>query len=214
MRSFSLRPLLALAVFGSTLLSAADGPTLSTPLVWKPTSALLSGSAPVNLMPFAKQKLVVLPLVDKRAEKNLLGENTEKGYSRYVATSDDITAYVTQRVIALLAQPGLPVSAQADGATVVISGELQRFYVTENSTYKGEFRALLQVESAGKVLWRGLATGENARFGRSYKLENYHETLSDTLIDTVSRLLADRDFMAALANNPAPAPAPASTPAK
>jgi hypothetical protein len=210
MRFFPSRSLLALAVFGSTLLSATDGPTLATSLVWKPTSTLLSGSAPLNLMPFAKQKLVVLPLVDKREEKGLLGENTEKDYRRYIATNDDIAAYVTKRLITLLAQPGLPVSAQAEGATVVISGELQRFYVTENSTYKGEFRALLQVESAGKVLWRGLATGENTRFGRSYKLENYHETLSDTLIDAVSHLLADRDFMAALANTPAPA----STPAK
>lgn len=210
MRFFPSRSLLALAVFGSTLLSAADGPTLSTPLVWKPTSTLLSGSAPVNLTPFAKQKLVVLPLIDKREEKTRLGENTEKDYSRYIATNDDIAAYVTKRLITLLAQPGLPVSAQAEGATVVISGELQRFYVTENSTYKGEFRALLQVESAGKVLWRGLATGENTRFGRSYKLENYHETLSDTLIDAVSHLLADRDFMASLANTPTPA----STPAK
>lgn len=209
MRLPSLRPLLGLAVLGSTLLSAADGPTLSTPLVWKPTSALLSGAAPVNLLPFAKQKLVVLPLVDKREEKDRVGENVEKGYPRYVATPDDIAAFVTKRLIALLAQPGLPVSGQAEGATVVVSGELQRFYVTENSTYKGEFRALLQVESGGKLLWKGLAAGENSRFGRSYKVENYHETLSDTLIDTVSRLLSDRDFMTALANSPAPAPAPA-----
>ena len=54
-----------------------------------------------------------------------------------------------------------------------------------------------------------LAAGENTRFGRSYKLENYHETLSDILIDAIGRLLSDRDFMAALAATPAPAPVPA-----
>lgn len=209
MRLPSLRLLLGLAILGSALLSAADGPTLKTSLTWKPTSAVLTSSTPVNLMPFAKQKIVVMPLVDKRAEKNLVGENTEKGYSRYVATDDNIADFVTKRLAALLAQPGLPVSAQAEGATVVVSGELQRYYVTETSTYKGEFRALLQVESRGKILWKGLAAGENTRFGRSYKLENYHETLSDILIDAIGRLLSDRDFMAALAATPAPAPVPA-----
>lgn len=209
MRLPSLGPLFCIAILGSTLLSAADNPTLSTALVWKPTSALLSGSAPVNLTPFIKQKVVVMPLADKRAERDRVGENIEKSYSRYVATSDDIAAYVTRQLTALFAQCGLPASTEAEGATVVVSGELQRFYVTENSTYMGEFRALLQVESGGKLLWKGLATGENSRFGRSYKLENYHETLSDAFLDAVSRLLSDRDFMTALANRPTPAPAPA-----
>ena len=103
MRLPSLRLLLGLAILGSALLSAADGPTLKTSLTWKPTSAVLTTSTPVNLLPFAKQKIVVMPLVDKRAEKNLVGENTEKGYSRYVATDDNIADFVTKRLAALLA---------------------------------------------------------------------------------------------------------------
>ena len=215
MRMFHLRTL-GLAILCSVVLTAADGPTHPTPQVWKPTSALLTGSGPVNLMPFANLKLAMVPLTDKRADKGLLGENQEKAKSRYVATTDDVAAFVSQHLLALFAEPGLPISAKTEGATAVLSGEILRFQVTEKETYQGEFRAILQIESAGKVLWKGLAVGQSTRFGRSYKLENYHETLSDCLVDAVAHLLADKAFVGALTGTPAvttPAAAPAVTPA-
>jgi hypothetical protein len=63
----------------------------------------------------------------------------------------------------------------------------------------GEFRAMLQVHSGDKLLWKGLAVGRATRFGRSYKLENYHEVLSDSLVEAVSRLLSDQVFVSVLA---------------
>jgi predicted RNA-binding protein with PUA domain len=96
-------------------------------------------------------------------------------------------------------ESGLPVTDKADGATIVVSGELLRFSVIEKDTYQGEFRALLQVQSGDKLVWKGMAVGRATRFGRSYKLENYHEVLSDCLVEAVSRLLSDQIFVSVLA---------------
>jgi len=41
-------------------------------------------------------------------------------------------------------------------------------------------------------------TCKSRRFGRSYKLENYHETLSDAYLEAVSCLLKNLKFRTAL----------------
>ena len=195
--------LLGLVALCSLVLSAADGPILMTPLVWKPTSALLPAAGTVNLTPFANVKIAFQPLADHRTEKGLLGENVEKAKPRFVGTSDDVALFVTKRLLALLQEPGLPLAEKAEGATTVLSGDLLRFHVTEKDTYQGEFRAMLQIQSEGKLLWKGLAVGQATRFGRSYKAENYHEALCDSLVDAVSRLITDKGFLEALAGRPA-----------
>jgi hypothetical protein len=207
MRSSGLRSLL-LGLAAAATLGAADGPTLSTPLVWKPTSLLAETTERLNLTPFANQKIALLPLVDKRSDKGLLGENREKPYARYVATSDAVAPYATGKLLDLMKEAGLPATDKAEGATVVVSGELLRFNVIEKDTYVGEFRALLQVHAGDKLLWKGLAVGRATRFGRSYKLENYHEVLSDSIIEAVSRLLSDQVFVSVLAGKAMVVPVP------
>jgi hypothetical protein len=186
------------AVCGLTL-TAADGPTLTTPLVWKPTSLLSETTERINLTPFANQKIALLPLVDNRKDKGLIGENREKPYVRFVSTPDAVAPYVSAQLLNLMKESGLPVTDKVDGATLVVSGELLRFSVIEKETYVGEFRALLQVQSGDKLVWKGMAVGRATRFGRSYKLENYHEVLSDCLVEAVSRLLSDQIFVSVLA---------------
>jgi hypothetical protein len=51
----------------------------------------------------------------------------------------------------------------------------------------------------GQTLWSGNASGEATRFGRSYKLENYYEVLSDAVVNTVSSMLQSAEFQQALA---------------
>ena len=50
----------------------------------------------------------------------------------------------------------------------------------------------------GKILWKGLASGEATRFGRSYKAENDYEVLSDAVVNTVSSMLQAADIRKAL----------------
>jgi len=187
----------------AAILSAADAPVLWTPLVWKPTTTL---TGIVNLVPFSGIRIDFLPLVDSRKDKALLGENLEKATPRLVRTSDEVEPFVTAKLINLLQDAGLPVALKAEGATIVVSGELLRFGVTERDTYLGEFRALIEVRSGGQLVWKGMAIGSASRFGRSFKSENYHEALSDSLVVAVSRLLSDRAFLSALSGK-APATA-------
>jgi hypothetical protein len=89
-------------------------------------------------------------------------------------------------------------TVDSDGA-VTIKGEVRRFFVGETSTYKSEVAVhLTVVDRGGKTLWTGNASGEADRFGRSYKLENYYEVLSDAIVNTVSSMLESAEFQKAL----------------
>ncbi len=52
------------------------------------------------------------------------------------------------------------------------------------------------------MLWSGTASGDATRFGRSYKLENYYEVLSDAIVNTVSSMLQSVPFQKALSDSP------------
>jgi hypothetical protein len=193
-----LRSLLLCAGLMPGLL-AADGPTIDTPLVWRPTSKLLEATGTLNLTPFAGKKIVFLPITDTRKDKTVIGENREKSYTRYVSTTEDVPAYLTKQLIEQMKDLGLPVVDKPAGAGPVVSCELVRFSVIETGTYQGELRLIIQVRSGDKIVWRGVVAGKATRFGRSYKLENYHEVLSDTVMDVLTRLLSDEVFMSVLA---------------
>ena len=71
--------------------------------------------------------------------------------------------------------------------------------LTETATYKSLVVVHLTVtDRGGKTLWSGLASGDATRFGRSYKLENYCEVLSDAIVNTVSSLLESAEFQKTL----------------
>ncbi|WP_257312794.1 hypothetical protein [Geothrix fuzhouensis] len=193
-----LRSLLLCAGLMSGLL-AADGPSLATPLVWKPTSKLLDSVGTLNLTPFTGKQIVFLPITDTRKDKTVIGENREKAQVRYVTTSDDVPAYLTKQLVEQLQGVGLPIVDKPTAGSLVVSSELVRFSVIETGTYQGELRLILQVKAGDKVVWRGMVSGKATRFGRSYKLENYHEVLSDTVMDVLTHLLTDEVFMSVLA---------------
>ena len=69
----------------------------------------------------------------------------------------------------------------------------------EESTYNSTVEIYLTViDQDGKILWKGLASGEATRFGRSYQAENYYEVLSDAVVNTVSSMLLAADFRNAM----------------
>jgi hypothetical protein len=53
---------------------------------------------------------------------------------------------------------------------------------------------LTLVDRDGNTIWKGLASGEATRFGRSYRVDNYYEVLSDAVVNTVSSLLMSAEF--------------------
>ncbi len=86
---------------------------------------------------------------------------------------------------------------------VTVKGEVKKFFVREGNTYESEVVLQITVSDAGgKTLWKGLASGDATRFGRSYKAENYYEVLSDALVNTVSSMLQAAPFQTALSGQP------------
>ena len=167
-----------------------------SPLVWKPTTNV-SSIGSVDLTSLSNAKLQVPKVADGRQNPALLGENKEKGTPRIITTSDDVPAFVTDHMKQLISGAGINVVDS--GATHVLKAELKQFYVEEIDTYKGDVRMLVTLTNAsGKAVWTGTTGGNATRFGRSYKAENYYETLSDALIEATYNLIRNPSFHDAL----------------
>ncbi len=194
-----LRPVLigALAT-ASAFAWAGDRNMTGVPLAWTPTSTLAESMGPLNLLPLAGAKIWIQPFTDTRADKALVGENQERSVALTITTKDDVAAFLGEHTRALYKEAGLPLAANADEATAIVSVEVLRCKVTEKDTYKGELSLLVEVRSGGKPVWRGTVMGEATRWGRSYKLENYYEAISDSLLDAVGKSLKSDSFLAAL----------------
>ena len=165
------------------------------PLQWRPTSDLRLGAAQ---MPSTSITFEVFQ--DVRDDKQAIGENQEDDKPKPVTTTDDVGAFVSTHMRELFDKAGLN-TVSHDGA-VTIRGEVKRFFVRETSTYQSEVIVHVTVLGQdGEKLWSGEATGDAKRFGRSYKLENYYEALSDAVVNAVSSMLQSADFDRALAGH-------------
>ena len=186
-------------VFVGPLAWAGDKSMSGVTLVWSPTSSLQSFDLPpLNLTPFQGVQIAVAPFTDARPDKAVIGVNTEDRAPKFVKTNQDVSAFVTAHTKDLLKSLGLPVVDLAEGSPIVLSGEILRYGVNEKDTYSGDVRIKLTIRHGQKVVWEGLAMGHASRFGRSFKLENYQEVLSDSLMEAVARQLADSTFLRVL----------------
>jgi len=162
------------------------------PLQWRPTSELKLGAMEMSQAPIQLESFQ-----DARDNKEAIGENLEDDKPKPVTTTDDVGAFVSTHVRELLDRAGLK-TVDSNGA-VTIKGEIKQFFVRETGTYKsGVTVHLTVVGPGGQTLWSGLASGNATRFGRSYKLENYYEVLSDAIVNTVSSMLQSAEFQKAL----------------
>jgi hypothetical protein len=132
-----------------------------------------------------------------------VGENLEDAQPKPVTTADDVGAFVSSHMRGLFDRAGLK-TVDSDAA-VTIKGEVRQFFARETSTYNSQVEVQLTlVDRDGNTIWKGLASGEATRFGRSYKIENYYEVLSDAVVNTVSSMLRSAEFRKALSRRSAP----------
>ncbi len=177
-------------------------------LSWRPTNTIeppavvtIPPGAPVaaGAMMSTTVRVEVKALADSRQDPRRIGENLEstaKGCVFPVTTSADGAAWTTDRIRFVLGQLGVTIVEK--GGDVVLSGELRKFFVIEDNTYRGVVGLRLDVTKAGTIVWSGLVTGSNSRFGSSYKLENYQESLSDAIIDAMGHLVENASFVRAV----------------
>jgi hypothetical protein len=171
---------------------ARTAPLEHVHLQWRPTSDLGLGAREMSQVPIQFEIFQ-----DVRDDKELIGENREDDQPKPVTTTDDVGGFVCAHMRELFDHGGL--KTVDSNAAVTIKGEVTQFFVRETSTYKSEVAVhLTVVGSDGKTLWSGVASGAATRFGRSYKLENYYEVLSDAIVNTVSSMLQSAEFQKAL----------------
>jgi hypothetical protein len=175
----------------------AGKPLTDIPLVWKPTERKDAGV--LNLVGITNVKIRVDAFVDARSDRKKIGENQEDKVPKPVTTSGDVAEFCTQHFRSVLKEYGLTVVPE--GGDVVLGGEVLEFMVLETNTYKGEVRLKVSVKKGDKEEWVGVGTGTSSRFGRSYKAENYYETLSDSLLMAIDRTIRDEGFRKAVAGN-------------
>jgi hypothetical protein len=169
----------------------------NSPLVWKPTTNV-SSLGSVDLTGLSNTKLQIAKVADGRQNPTLLGENKEKSVPRIITTADDVPMFVTDHMKQLMSSAGI--NTVDSGGTHVLKTELKQFYVEESDTYKGDVRMTVTLtNAAGKAVWTGTTGSSAQRFGRSYKAENYYETLSDALLDAAGRAMSDEGFRKASA---------------
>jgi len=168
------------------------------PLKWKPTSAIGKGLA-LDLTDLGDAKVQVDRFTDARKDTSgLIGENREDAVPKKVTTPDSVPDFVTTNMRTLMAKLGLNVVEA--GGDAIVGGEIRSFFVEETSTYLGEVTLRITVkDKSGKTRWTGASSGTSRRFGRSYKADNYYETLSDALIEATQGLLQNPGFLKALA---------------
>ena len=164
----------------------------NVPLQWRATSELRLGAVQMAATPIQFEMFQ-----DKRPQPDRIGENLEDDKPKPVTTADDVGAFVGTHMRELFRQAGLN-TVDSNGG-VIIRGEVTQFFVRETSTYHAEVAVHLSVVGAdGAKRWSGTATGDAARFGRSYKLENYYEVLSDAVVNATSSMLQSAEFQKAL----------------
>lgn len=169
----------------------------NVPLQWKPTSNLSLGGMIAEL---PHTSIQFETFTDARANRQLIGENSEDKEPKPVTTTDDVGAFVSTHMRELFNKAGL--NTVDSGGTVTIKGEVKQFFVEETNTYRGDLVVHLTVVGPnGATLWSGVAPGDATRFGRSYKLENYYEVLSDCVVNTVSSMLRSDEFEKAIAQH-------------
>lgn len=163
-------------------------------LMWKGTSDLKEFSG-VNIDKMSSHKIAIEKFKDNRKNPARVGENRESKEILPVETTSDVAGFVTDNLKTTLTKAGLDIAK--DKADYTLTGEINDYFITETTTYKGNITLKLRLNKGGKTVWQGVVRGNNSRFGKSYKLDNYLESLSDVIVDAGSNLVKNDGFQKA-----------------
>jgi len=184
-----------------SLINNANAGTLNDiPLVWKPTDNI-SEMEYIDLSYLKKHQIMVNNFSDNRENKNEIGRNTEKESKiKLVTTKDNIAAWCTDRFKYVTGEFGVNISDASP--TIIIDGEIERFYVHEQNLYKSEVVIKLTAKTnKEKTIWEGIIKGNSSRWGKSYSAENYYEAISNAFIEAIYEWLKNDSFVTAVKSN-------------
>ncbi|MBC7741755.1 MAG: hypothetical protein H7061_06145 [Bdellovibrionaceae bacterium] len=171
--------------------AAAQRLLVDVDLYWKPSASV----SDLNLNDVNKKSTLMIEIKDFRTISPLtrIGINLEEPKNFLpVDTETNIAQFVQTHLSEELSRAGLQIkNLQPD---FILTGELKEFFVKETDSYQGIVTIHYILKSKNKTFWQKEITASNAKSGRSYKLDNYAETLSDTVMDSLQKLLSDPEF--------------------
>jgi len=171
---------------------AARPPLQNVSLQWSPSADATFGAVQAS-----DHKFSFATFKDMRQQPELIAENREKATPLQVTTKDDVGVFVATHMRQMFERAGL--TTLDSGGDVVVSGEVQQFFVEETNTYKASVVVRVAVRNTrGRVLWAGNVSGSASTFGRSYSMENYDQVLSDSIINATVTLFKDQSFRSAV----------------
>ena len=177
--------------------------SISVSMKYKPTSSVGVSGFPVT----AGTTLFIEPIVDERAVKDRIGEYSEDGELSLPANAEGtpVPEFVHNALTRSLADLGIKTVDEASAANRIMIVTLAQCWTREQgkfgptSMYESEVRTAIRLtDTSGAVLWEGLYSGSNSRFGRDQNEDNYQEGLSDAIVDLVTRLGASQAFQKAI----------------
>jgi hypothetical protein len=202
--------LIAAFIFSGLACSTVRPTTLAVPLIWKPKGSQSGAVSSTNQM-----KICVLPVTDKRANADAIGENHEKAGMPVpiLASGQSPAEFVHQGMMDELRRAGFNVVDTPDTADRLVAINLNTFWAMEDQTYNAQVSIGVGVrDKTGKVLWSGNTTGEADNWGKSLNPENYQESFSDAVAKAATDLMAVPGFQQALSGAPAAAAQPIAAP--
>lgn len=184
-------------VLSSPFYALAEEPQLlkDIPLEWKPTDDARSLKA-IDLSVYQNTHFMITPFNDLRKKPTEIGVNIERRLSRSelpVTTKDNVANWVTLYFSKTLSDFDMDVVK--DNGNLTLEADIMKFFVTEQSIYKGQVALKVRLLSKAKaVLWEEMIIGESVRFGKSYSATNYYEALSNSVISAVYSILRNDSF--------------------
>jgi len=165
----------------------------AVPLLWKPTVEPKKYWHP----DLTKMQLSVGDFRDMREDKSLIGRNIQDPHDvKKVRTGDEVGKWVSLMTKKTIVDYGISIS---DSSDAVLTGDIVDFMVEEGEDYKANVNIKFSITGrSGNEIWTGMVSGSSTRFGRSFNIENYYESLSDAVIDAVGRLVEGTDMVKTL----------------
>jgi hypothetical protein len=181
----------------SRVLAAAEK-LMTVPMKWTPNDPPPT-VAPIDLTGGGVYPLRIDPVVDRREKGRVIGEHPDgKNKTIPVVTNDDVGVFLTAQVKALLSRFGVEQTSDPS-ASRIMRLEVVDFWVIDAGHYQATTRMKTAlVDGADREIWSAIVTGTGENGGRSLKLINYQEVLSNAIQSFVGNLLQADAFRKAL----------------
>lgn len=169
-------------------------------LYWKPTTKIETIKESFDKDVFKNINIKWGQLKDLRKTNPLtrIGENKEDSKDFLpVETQSDVLLFVKTHLSKTLIEVGIDFKNESNASLAneyVLDADLLELFIEETNQYNAKVQILFKLKKANKIIWKDTLNGASSRFGRSYKLDNYMETLADSIIELSKSLITNTDF--------------------